>query len=124
MATTATTTAQLINVTDRLLILYNACAQWAIRESARTKKTHLLFNITIKCHYLVHLSEQARFIHPAKGWCYQDEDFVGRMKIIAASCMRGSRLAQALHKIMYKYMVAMHIRFSEFDNQHFLQEDE
>ena len=43
MATTATTTAELINVTDRLLILYNACAQWAIRESARAKKSHCEF---------------------------------------------------------------------------------
>lgn len=33
-----------------------------------------LFHFTIKCHYLLHIAFNTKWVHPALSWCYSGED--------------------------------------------------
>ena len=71
-----------------------------------------LFNITIKYHYLAHAAEQAKWLNPRLGWCYAGEDYMNKVKRTASSCLRGTPPDQVSEKMLRKYRVGMHLRFS------------
>ena len=52
----------------------------------------LLFNITIKCHMLLHSILKARHMHPHKSWCYSGEDLMHRTRIVCRSCVIGVKI--------------------------------
>ena len=86
------------------------------------KRNHpllLVFHITIKCHYLIHIAMNAKNIHPSLAWCYNGEDFVGRMKkIIQASC-RGTPPRLLTSKAMNRYIHGMGLKLSIQGEKHF-----
>jgi hypothetical protein len=72
-----------------------------------------LFNVTVKCHYLLHLALDSAHLHPRLGWCFSGEDFMQKLKrIVMASC-RGSSPAISSRKVMDKYCFAMHLQLSD-----------
>jgi hypothetical protein len=74
--------------------------------------TDLLFHITVKCHYLIHIAMNASNIHPTLSWCYNGEDFVGRMKKIISACTRGTPARLLVSKGINRYIHGMGLRLS------------
>ena len=72
-----------------------------------------LFNITIKAHYLAHVAEISEWWNPRLGWCYAGEDYMNKVKKLAANCLRGTPAPLVSRKFLHKYALGMHIRLSE-----------
>ena len=68
----------------------------------------LLWNMPSKFHWLWHLGDRARLMHPRVGCCLLDEDFVGKVKIIAHSCAFGTPGHLAPQGIFEKYRWVQH----------------
>ena len=66
-------------------------------------KERVIFNYTIKFHYLLHLGLIGRHINPRLGWCYGGEDFMMKVKKLVQSSYRGSPAHIIPNKILTKY---------------------
>jgi hypothetical protein len=66
-----------------------------------------LFNITIKFHYLLHVALQARYLNPRLSWTYSGEDFMQKMKGLAAACTKGLGPYEVFNKVVSKYCLGM-----------------
>jgi len=73
----------------------------------------LLFHITIKSHYLLHVVLSAAYVHPKLAWCYGGEHFVGRMRPIIGSCQRGTKASQVAHKVVRKYLYGLDLALQD-----------
>ncbi len=63
----------------------------------------LLFNFTIKCHYLVHIAYYSKYYNPRAAWCYSGEDFMQTIRKLVASCQRGTPPYLVCSKTLRKY---------------------
>ena len=63
----------------------------------------MLFNHTIKFHYIIHIGMISRYINPRLGWCYAGEDFMKKIKTIVQGSQHGSAPSAVVPKVMQKY---------------------
>ena len=70
----------------------------------------LLFNFTIKFHYLLHLGLLAKVINPRLAWCYKGEDFMHVNRRIIGACVRGTPNANVEAKAARKYLEGLHLK--------------
>jgi hypothetical protein len=71
-----------------------------------------LFNVTIKCHYLLHSALMSKFLNPRLIWCYSAEDYMHKIKILGQSCVKGSPAWQVSNKVADKWMLGFACRLS------------
>eukprot|EP00969_Alexandrium_andersonii_P366392 15468397-Alexandrium_andersonii.AAC.1 len=76
-------------------------------KAAADARGYKYFNETIKSHYLGHLAKRAHLLNPVFGWCYSGEDFMQKVKHMAAAATAGNSPASAARKIMEKYRRGM-----------------
>ena len=88
-------------------VVYNALA------THHNLQRKMIFDITVKHHYLLHVAINAKFLNPRKGWCYAGEDFMHTSKEVASSCTRGTPPGLTSKKFLQKYREGMHIEFLE-----------
>ena len=62
-----------------------------------------LFAVAAKSHHLVHGAIFAKYLHPARGWCYSGEDFMRHAQRIARNCVAGRNAVQAMQTMMSHY---------------------
>ena len=67
----------------------------------------VLFNYTIKWHYLMHLADIAGYINPRLGWNYQGEDLMHRVKVLVQASHSGAAPHQVVNKVMGKYVLGL-----------------
>lgn len=75
-------------------------------------KRIVLFNTTIKFHYMVHIGLLAKTMNPRMTWCYSGEDFMKKTKHIIQSCLSGATPAAACPKAMRKYTHGLGLEMS------------
>ena len=63
----------------------------------------LLFNYTIKFHYLLHIAIGSKRYNPRWAWCYSGEAFMQVMKKVVASCQSGTKAHLIGRKVLRKY---------------------
>ena len=86
----------------------------ALNNHFAVSRGEKLFNITVKFHYLDHACDNAKGgLNPTLGWCYAGEDYMSKLKRLAASCMRGTGAQLISTKLMQKYSVGLHKRLVE-----------
>ena len=87
----------------------NFCGLYSKLAEDRMMNGELVWNVTVKAHYFLHMCKQAADLNPRFAWVYQDEDFVGRISRIASSVAGGgpTRLGKGL---VIKYLRLMYIR--------------
>lgn len=73
----------------------------------------LLFNVTIKFHYLVHSAKRSGQLNPRYGWNYGGEDFMKKCKLLMQSCVRGLPLHMCVAKFSSKSAVVMELRMRD-----------
>ena len=66
-----------------------------------------LFHVTIKGHFLLHICYLAKFLNPSVAWCYRGEDFMGKIRPLAASCAKRAQPWEVTNKIISKYRHAL-----------------
>ena len=84
---------------------YSLLCNWA--DDAKL----LLFSMVPKFHWLFHLADRAFWLNPRRGNTFIDEDFVGRMKSIVASCANGTAAHLVPTRFFEKYIWGMHLLF-------------
>ena len=87
-----------------------------VRVFAALAKTYmergqLLFDLTIKSHYMVHVMQQAQWLNPRLSWTFSGEDLMHTMKILAQSCVRGTKASKVAAKMLSKYRTTLELRF-------------
>jgi hypothetical protein len=65
-----------------------------------------------KHHMAAHLAENFKYMNSKYNWCFKGEDFVGKASILAHSCCFGVRATRLTFKLMIKYRILMHLKFS------------
>ena len=88
---------------------YEFLSQWAQAVGRN------IFRIVFKHHTLWHLVENSQYLIPKYHWCFKSEDFVGRISRLAHSVSMGVRSTRLSLKLMFKYMVLMHLRLTRGD---------
>ena len=83
---------------DALLSDYCALAAQADADG------DLLWNLAPKWHWFWHLGHRAQYAHPRRGACLIDEDFVGKIKVVAQAALAGTQLHNVVLKVMEKYI--------------------
>ena len=83
---------------DKFLLHYNVLSKKAHADSLR------LYGITPKFHWMWHISRFSRFLNPRVVWCYQYEDFIGRIQRAAASCQVATPMWKVPGKCMTNYI--------------------
>ena len=68
------------------------------------EKGDMLFNFTIKFHYLCHLGDIASYISPRVAWCYKGEDMMQILRKLVQSVARGTPQHLVAHKVIVKYI--------------------
>ena len=66
-----------------------------------------LFNFVPKNHYLFHLAELGQHMSPKLAWCYQGEDLMNKIKVLAQGSFRGTPSKKLGNKILAKYLVGL-----------------
>ena len=66
-----------------------------------------------KNHYLLHLAHRARRMSPNLGWCYQGEDLMHRIKVLAMSSFHGTGPRKFGTKSLAKYLVTLGLTMSQ-----------
>ena len=72
-----------------------------------------LFNFVPKNHYLFHLAQRGRLMSPKLGWCYQGEDLMNKVKILAKGSFHGTLPRKLGNKVLAKYLVALDLEISQ-----------
>ena len=72
----------------------------------------MVFNITMKHHYLVHAASRATFLNPRRVWCFMGEDYMSHVRTLAGSCIKGVAAYKLGTKMARKNRVAMHFQLS------------
>ena len=70
----------------------------------------LLWQVTVKAHWLAHGALLSGVMNPRLGWTYAGEDFQQRVRAIMQKCLRGTRAELATRKLMDKYVTGMHVK--------------
>ena len=66
-----------------------------------------LFNFLPKNHYLFHLVHLARFLSPRLAWCYQGENLMHKVKVLAQGSFRGTPSKTLGNKVLRKYLLVL-----------------
>ena len=81
---------------------------WSLREHFRDEGEQL-FVLTAKAHSLIHVCKgSGRSLSPRFSWCYQAEDWMGKMRVLSHSCIFGARDLGTSRRMVDKYLVAVH----------------
>ena len=95
--------------------LQNATADYYAQQGL------MLFDVTIKTHWTCHCAQHAPFLNPRKSWNFAGEDFMHKCKTLMQSCVKGNSIHQSECKFAEKYIFALHLVFSKYEDQ--LSED-
>ena len=80
---------------------------WNLREHFREEQSQL-FVLTSKAHSLLHVCiGSGDTLNPRHSWCFQAEDFMGKMRVLAHSCTRGAKDLTTSRTMVNKYLVAL-----------------
>ena len=71
------------------------------------KRALFLFNFVPKNHYLFHLAQLGRHMSPKLAWCYQGEDLMQKIKLLAVGSFRGTPPRKLGIKVLGKYLVGL-----------------
>lgn len=74
----------------------------------------MLFNLTIKFHYMLHLGLICKYINPRRTWCYVGEDFMKRLKHLIQASHFGASPVLVVSKVMRKYVLGLGLNMTEF----------
>jgi hypothetical protein len=87
----------LLALVERFLVLYSRLGR------AADGRGDLLWAMVPKFHWLWHWAWRAQYLHPRRGACMTDEDFVGRLKEVAKACTHSTPLHRVPVSIVAKY---------------------
>lgn len=92
---------QLPKTVDRLLATYARLAFEANQQG------ELLWSMVPKHHMLWHFARKAWCLHPRRGACYSDEDFMGVVKRLVQGCTSATELHKVASTVLKKYRWGM-----------------
>ena len=80
----------------------------SIAHHYREVESLMLFNTTIKTHYLNHIILRAAYQNPRMGMCYMFEDYMQHMKRMIARCCKVAGPRRLSQRIALRQRLVMH----------------
>eukprot|EP00959_Pyramimonas_sp_CCMP1952_P422499 8850419-Pyramimonas_sp.AAC.1 len=74
------------------------------------KGDDIVFNSTIKSHYMIHVALMAYFCHPAHAWCFGGESFMKVVKFLVLRNARGTCAHLINNKVVDAWARIMHYK--------------
>ena len=90
---------------DQHLSLYSRLA------AAADSVGDLLWTVAPKHHLMWHLAWKSQYLHPRRGSCYQDEDFMRRMKGMVQGCTASNAMHKVPLAVLHKYRWGMFFQY-------------
>lgn len=94
---------RLLSKMDEFMSAYNYLCQSNLAEDKR------LFGFTIKLHYAWHTCHLAKWINPRLLWCYQWEDFMGRLILAAKACLASTPVGLLGNKVISNSLLVLEL---------------
>ena len=66
------------------------------------------YNPVFKLHWVLHVAQACRYLHPRATWTYAFEDFCGKVKKLCIACMRGTSSVGMSTKVLTQWRLAFH----------------
>ena len=102
---------------DELWQLANeVCVHYDSLTRLALQRGKLLYSPAFKVHAMLHLCRSALYQHPRATWSYVFEDFVGRVKELATSCMHGTPLHKIASKVVSQWLLGFSARLKHLEN--------
>ena len=73
-----------------------------------------LIAITLQLHYMLHGARATKFLNPRLSWCFQGDDYMQHMRVLAHSCLRGVYLEHAQSILLDQLLIAIGASFTGF----------
>ena len=87
--------------------------EYTFLSAVAARDGHTLFNVVPKFHYFWHMCvQQGQHLNPRFVWCYSGEDLVGKASRLAHACCKGTANFKVPAKLMAKYRLAQHLKWS------------
>ena len=91
-------------------VAVNAILRRHFETVVHNGKPVLIFHVTIKYHYLLHIADMALYINPRVGWCYRGESLMHRVRILVQASCHGVAPHNLADKVMKKYCQGLAMR--------------
>ena len=77
-------------------------------------KHRACFHNTTKYHMMIHIAELSRWFNPTWMWCYEWEDFIGKLVHSARASTAGTPAHQVPIKVMECFLMNLHLRLQVY----------
>ena len=88
---------------DTVLLHNNALLHSSIQDG------YILYPVHFKHHLLWHIVYSARWLNPTACWCYQWEDFMGKLVLSAKNCVAGTPMTMVASKVLENFLLALNL---------------
>ena len=92
------------------------CVHYDSLTRLALQRGKLIYSPAFKVHAMLHLCRSDRYQHPRATWSYAFEDFDGRVKELAKSCMQGTPLHKIASKAVSQWLLGFSARLKHLDN--------
>ena len=92
---------------DRFLLLNNFLLRRAL------ERNQLMYQMVAKTHMMWHLADMSYWQNPKWTSCFEFEDFIGKQKRCAKTCIAGSSLMLVGSKVMEQYLLSLHLKLDD-----------
>ena len=82
--------------------LYAKC-QNACADHFNTKVGLMVFDVTIKTHWMLHAALDAHLLDPRRDWNYCGEHFMNVGKVFMQTCAKGNSGSKSMNTLIEKY---------------------
>ena len=91
----------------------NAALGHHYHNKRHRNKPMLIFHMTIKFHYVLHLALISQYTNPRSAWCYAGEALMHRVRILVQASCRGVVGPGINNKSLKKYTLGLGMAFSK-----------
>eukprot|EP00973_Karenia_brevis_P005352 730898-Karenia_brevis.AAC.1 len=100
--------------------LYLKCQNFLANHFNTQPVPRMLFNVTVKSHYLVHILLQSKEMNPRSAWCFAGERNMYNCRVLEAACVNGTQYLNSSNDFSRKYAVFMHSK-AKMDSESMLK---
>ena len=93
--------------------MYLKCQNFLASKYNRAPHNLMLFDVTIKSHYMTHVLLQSREENPRSSWCYGGEHLMSDFKKLEALCVKGRTPAETSNLFSLRYGCYWHFSTAE-----------
>ena len=93
--------------------MYLKCQNYLALQYNAPPENLMLFDVTIKSHYMAHILLQSRDENPRSSWCYSGEHLMSKFKQLESACVNAVSTEMSSNGFTFKYACYQHFQTHE-----------